>query len=104
MISSNYQDLKLICERAVQSLTAKHGTKFQSGSKHETIYPSSGGSIDWAYSEAKIPISLTFELRGPADSTDMFLLPADQITPTGEETLAAFVTIMNESRNLGYYN
>ncbi|XP_055636788.1 zinc carboxypeptidase-like [Toxorhynchites rutilus septentrionalis] len=101
---SNYDHLNRITEKAIAALTAVHGTSFQGGSKYETIYPSSGGSIDWAYHEGKIPVSLTFELRGPPDSTDMFILPADQITPVGEETMAAFVTIVEEADRLGYYD
>ncbi|XP_039431184.1 zinc carboxypeptidase-like isoform X1 [Culex pipiens pallens] len=99
----NYEHLKLITEKAISALTAVHGTSFQGGSKYETIYPSSGGSIDWAYKEGKIPVSLTFELRGPPDSEDMFILPARQITPVGEETMAAFVSIVEEAERLGYY-
>ncbi|XP_053698029.1 zinc carboxypeptidase-like [Sabethes cyaneus] len=101
---SNYEHLSSITEKAITALTAIHGTHFQSGSKHETIYPSSGSSIDWAYQHAKIPISLTFELRGPPDSTDMFILPAEQITPVGQETMAAFVAIISEAARLGYYD
>ncbi|KXJ78698.1 zinc carboxypeptidase-like isoform X1 [Aedes albopictus] len=101
---ANYEHLQTITDRAIAALTAVHGTPFQGGSKHETIYPSSGGSIDWAYQEAKIPVSLTFELRGPPDSTDMFILPAEQITPVGEETMAAFVAIVEEAKRLGYYD
>lgn len=99
----NYDHLKSITEKGISALTSVHGTSFQGGSKYETIYPSSGGSIDWAYQEGKIPVSLTFELRGPPDSTDMFILPADQITPVGEETMAAFVAIVEEAERLGYY-
>ncbi|XP_055525632.1 zinc carboxypeptidase isoform X2 [Wyeomyia smithii] len=100
----NYDHLNGITQKAIAALTAVHGTNFQGGSKHETIYPSSGGSIDWAYQQAKIPVSLTFELRGPPESTDMFILPAEQITPVGQETMAAFVAIVTEAKLLGYYD
>ncbi|KFB38858.1 AGAP001026-PA-like protein [Anopheles sinensis] len=100
----NYDDLQQITERAIEALTAVNGTEFKGGSKYETIYPSSGGSIDWAYHTGGIPVSLTFELRGPANSTDMFILPAEQIVPVGRETLAAFEAIVRESARLGYYD
>ncbi|XP_055678989.1 zinc carboxypeptidase-like isoform X1 [Lutzomyia longipalpis] len=100
----NYSDLKEIGQKAIDALAKKHGTKFKTGSIIETIYPSSGGSSDWAYEEVGIKISYTFELRGPPDSTDMFILPANQITPVGEETLEAFIVIMNEAKARGYYN
>uniref|UniRef100_A0A182PI26 Zinc carboxypeptidase A 1 n=1 Tax=Anopheles epiroticus TaxID=199890 RepID=A0A182PI26_9DIPT len=100
----NYDHLKSITEKAIAALTAVYGTPFQGGSKYETIYPSSGGSIDWAYRPGGVPVSLTFELRGPADSTDMFILPAEQIRPVGQETLAAFIAIVQEAASLGYYD
>uniref|UniRef100_A0A182QYZ5 Zinc carboxypeptidase A 1 n=1 Tax=Anopheles farauti TaxID=69004 RepID=A0A182QYZ5_9DIPT len=101
---ANYNDLKSITDKAIAALTAVNGTEFRGGSKYETIYPSSGGSIDWAYQPGGVPVSLTFELRGPPDSTDMFILPADQIRPVGMETLAAFVAIVREAARLGYYD
>ncbi|XP_052900691.1 zinc carboxypeptidase-like isoform X2 [Anopheles moucheti] len=100
----NYNHLQSITDKAIAALTAVNGTEYRGGSKHETIYPSSGGSIDWAYKTGNIPVSLTFELRGPPDSTDMFILPADQILPVGRETLAAFVAIVREAARLGYYD
>uniref|UniRef100_A0A182KB79 Zinc carboxypeptidase A 1 n=1 Tax=Anopheles christyi TaxID=43041 RepID=A0A182KB79_9DIPT len=100
----NYDHLQSITEKAIAALTAVSGTAYRGGSKYETIYPSSGGSIDWAYRAGGVPVSLTFELRGPPDSTDMFILPADQIRPVGQETLAAFVAIVQEAARLGYYD
>lgn len=99
----NYADLKLIGEAGVKAMATRFGTKFQTGSIHEIIYPSSGGSTDWAYAMADVPITFTVELRGPPDSEFMFNLPADQITPVGQETLDAFVAMLNEGRRLGYY-
>ncbi|XP_050068438.1 zinc carboxypeptidase-like [Anopheles maculipalpis] len=101
---ANYDDLQTITTKAIEALTAVNGTAFRGGSKYETIYPSSGGSIDWAYQPGGVPVSLTFELRGPPDSTDMFILPAEQILPVGRETLAAFVAIVREAARLGYYD
>lgn len=99
----NYDDLQSIVQQGVKAIGQRYGTVYLSGSKHETIYPSSGGSIDWAYAKAGVPVPITFELRGPPDSVFMFNLPADQITPIGWETLDAFVAMLNESRRLGYY-
>jgi Zinc carboxypeptidase len=95
--------LKEIGEKAVEAIKNQHGKIYKSGSTIETIYPSSGASTDWAYTSCNIPISFIFELRGPPDSTDMFILPAAQIRPTAEETLAAFMVILKEGRARGYY-
>lgn len=99
----NYDHLKLIGEKAIAALQKRYNTSYKTGSVYETIYPSSGSSHDWAYSVLKIPISYTFELRGLPNSTEMFILPADQIEPTGWETLDAVVTILTEAQKLGYY-
>lgn len=100
----NYNDLKAIGEKTIAAIKQRYGTIFKTGSVYETIYPSSGSSHDWAYSKADVPIAYTFELRGPQNSTDMFILPAEQITPTGWETLDGFVALLNEARALGYYD
>lgn len=100
----NYDDLHQIGTKAITALAKRYGTKFQTGSIHEIIYPSSGGSMDWAYEEAKVPVAFTIELRGPPDSTDMFILSADQITPVGLEITDAFIALFTEAQRLGYYN
>ena len=46
----------------------------------------SGGSIDWTYGEAGIKYSYTIELRDTGRHG--FLLPPEQIIPTGEEVWA----------------
>lgn len=100
----NYDDLKAIGQKTVDAMKVKFGTVYKSGSVYETIYPSAGSSHDWAYSELKIPIAYTFELRGPPNSTDMFILPADQIEPTAQETLDGFVALLAEAKARGYYD
>lgn len=100
----NYDHLKSIAEKAIAALAKRYNTSYKTGSVHETLYPASGLSHDWAYSALNIPISYTFELRGPTNSTEMFILPNDQITPTGLETLDAVVSILDEARKLGYYD
>lgn len=100
----NYEDLKAIGIKTVDAMKVRYGTVYESGSVYETIYPSSGSSHDWAYTELKIPIVFTFELRGPPNSTDMFILPADQIEPTALETLDGFIALLSEAKNRGYYN
>ena len=97
----NYNQLVAIGQAGVAALERRYGTKYQTGSIHEIIYPSSGGSMDFAYSSVKIPVAFTMELRGPPNSTDMFILPADQIAPVGWETLDAFVALFQESKKLG---
>ncbi|XP_061392970.1 zinc carboxypeptidase [Musca vetustissima] len=99
----NYDDLKELGQKATESIKSLTGRDYVSGSIIETIYPSSGGSMDWAYAEHKIPIAYTFELRGPPDSQDMFILPAEEILPTSQEAFAAIKTIIEGAEAKGYF-
>uniref|UniRef100_A0A8D0QK68 Carboxypeptidase A1 n=1 Tax=Sus scrofa TaxID=9823 RepID=A0A8D0QK68_PIG len=70
-----------VAQKAAQSLTSLHGTKYKVGPICSVI--SNGGSIDWSY-DSGIKYSFAFELR-EAGQYD-FLLPANQILPIAEET------------------
>ncbi|XP_013097812.2 zinc carboxypeptidase [Stomoxys calcitrans] len=100
---ANYGDLKELGQKATEAIKSLTGKEYVSGSIIETIYPSSGGSMDWAYEEHKIPIAYTFELRGPPDSQDMFILPAEEILPTSQEAFAAIKTIVEGAAAKGYF-
>lgn len=58
-----------------------------------------GITVDWTY-EQGIKYSYTFELRDTGRYG--FLLPADQIIPTAEETWLALMAIMEHTRNNPY--
>ncbi|TDG46387.1 hypothetical protein AWZ03_007161 [Drosophila navojoa] len=100
---SNYDDLQEFGKKASAAIKAESGRDYVSGNLYETIYPSSGGSMDWAHAEAGIPIAYTFELRGPPDSQDLFILPAVEIQPTASEALTAIRTIVEAAAEKGYY-
>ena len=99
----NYDDLMKMGSAAVEAIKNTHGRIYKSGSSMETIYPSSGGSMDFVYSQYNVPIAFTIELRGPPETPNLFILPANEIRETGEETLAAFVAMLQEAKNLGYF-
>lgn len=52
---------------------------------------SSGSSADWTYGKLNIEYSYGVELRDTGKYG--FLLPANQIIPTGRETLDAMITL-----------
>lgn len=56
---------------------------------------SSGVSVDWVIGTHKKRLGYTYELRD--EGQHGFLLPPDQIIPTGEETLDSLVRMMNEA-------
>jgi hypothetical protein len=72
------------CTNAIYSW---YGTSYTYGPISDTIYQASGGSVDWAYGELGAIYSYTPELRDTGNYG--FLLPANQIQPSGIETEAA---------------
>lgn len=73
--------------KAVAALATVHGTKYQYGPIYTTIYPASGSSVDWTYGVVDTIYSYGVELRDTGEYG--FLLPANEIVPSGEETFAA---------------
>ncbi|XP_047203321.1 carboxypeptidase A1-like [Girardinichthys multiradiatus] len=92
-------ELYRVARKAVTDLASLYGTHYRYGSIITTIYPSSGGSIDWTYNQG-IKYSYTFELRDTGHFG--FILPANQIVPTANETWLALKVIMNHTFNNPY--
>ncbi|CAF4738334.1 unnamed protein product, partial [Rotaria sp. Silwood2] len=78
--------------QAVQALGAVFGTKYVHGTVATTIYVASGGTIDWTFGKTNIIFSYAVELRDTGNYG--FLLPEDQIVPTGKETLAGELALL----------
>eukprot|EP01136_Pigoraptor_vietnamica_P018372 Opistho-1_new@5357 len=78
-----------LSQAATNAIKAVHGTAFQFGPISTTIYPASGSSADWTYAEVGAKFSYGVELRDTGKSG--FLLPANQIVPSGEEILPAIL-------------
>ncbi|XP_043446389.1 carboxypeptidase A2 isoform X1 [Prionailurus bengalensis] len=95
----NFDELNEVAQKAARSLTSLHGTKYKVGSICSVIYQASGGSIDWSY-DYGIKYSFAFELRDTGRYG--FLLPANQILPTAEETWLGLKTIMEHVRDHPY--
>ncbi|XP_048455159.1 carboxypeptidase O [Rhincodon typus] len=99
--ANNHEEMMRVGEKAADALERKHGTKFKVGPSSWILYYSSGSSRDWA-GDAGIDFSYTFELRD--NGTHQFLLPADQIQPTCEETMAAVTTIIEHVHDKHFPN
>ncbi|KAG8180463.1 hypothetical protein JTE90_001996 [Oedothorax gibbosus] len=82
----HYDDMIKVAKEAVKALSEVHGTKYRVGSSTNLLYVATGGADDWAHGVAGIKYSYTLELRDTGKHG--FLLPAEQILPTGEETWA----------------
>uniref|UniRef100_A0A8C9UQU7 Carboxypeptidase A4 n=1 Tax=Spermophilus dauricus TaxID=99837 RepID=A0A8C9UQU7_SPEDA len=90
------EELDDVARHAAAALASLLGTKYQVGPTCTTVYPASGSSIDWAYDNG-IKYAFTFELRDTGHYG--FLLPANQIIPTAEETWLGLKTIMEHVRD-----
>ncbi|KAF9981255.1 Carboxypeptidase A4 [Modicella reniformis] len=78
---------------AAKALMDVHGTKFAVGSICKIIYQASGSSVDWTYAEGGVKYSYGVELRDKG--LHGYMLPAKEILPSGQETLAAVVHLAN---------
>ncbi|XP_036962647.1 carboxypeptidase A1-like isoform X2 [Acanthopagrus latus] len=87
-------ELHSLAKKAITDLASLYGTRYRYGSIINTIYPASGGTIDWTYNQG-IKYSYTFELRDTGRYG--FLLPANQIIPTAQETWLALMAIMDHA-------
>ncbi|XP_041113731.1 carboxypeptidase A1-like [Polyodon spathula] len=95
----NQQELHSLARKAIDALSSLYGTSYRYGSIINTIYQASGGTIDWTYNQG-IKYSYTFELRDTGRYG--FILPANQIIPTAQETWLAITTIMEHTYNNPY--
>ncbi|XP_019538286.3 zinc carboxypeptidase A 1-like [Aedes albopictus] len=98
----NHDDLDEIANATVTSLAKRYGTQYRYGNIYDAIYPASGSSSEWAYGVQKVRLSYTYELR-PMGGYNGFVLPPEQIIPTGEETLDSLVTMLEESEKRNYF-
>ncbi|ROL43976.1 Carboxypeptidase A1 [Anabarilius grahami] len=88
-----------LARKAISELQSLYNTSYRYGSIITTIYQASGGTVDWTYNQG-IKYSYTFELRDTGRYG--FILPANQIVPTAEETWLALMAIMEHTKNNPY--
>lgn len=86
------QHLIALGTKMAKDIQSVHGTQFQYGQLYQTIYPAYGSSIDYALGVANVPLPFAVELRDTG--TYGFLLPPDQIIPSGQEIFAAVQTMV----------
>ncbi|XP_015174730.1 PREDICTED: zinc carboxypeptidase-like [Polistes dominula] len=96
----NYDDLLAVGKKSIAALAKRYGTAYRTGNVAETIYIATGSSVDWVKGSLHKQISYTYELRDRGRYG--FILPASQITPTGEETLDSLVALFKEAAARGY--
>ncbi|CEF68463.1 Peptidase M14, carboxypeptidase A domain and Proteinase inhibitor, carboxypeptidase propeptide domain and ShKT domain and Proteinase inhibitor, propeptide domain-containing protein [Strongyloides ratti] len=79
-------DLRKVGEAGVKAIEKVYGTKFKFGTGADILYPSAGGSDDWAKDKAKVKYVYLLELRPGEEEWEGFLLDRSQLIPTGKET------------------
>ncbi|PNF39274.1 Zinc carboxypeptidase A 1 [Cryptotermes secundus] len=93
---SNYDELLALGQAAVSALANNNGTQYAVGNIYSTIYPTSGVSMDWVRGVFNTPYTYSWELRDKGNHG--FLLPADQIIDTAEETLVSLIVILRHAK------
>uniref|UniRef100_A0A0N5A2F1 ShKT domain-containing protein n=1 Tax=Parastrongyloides trichosuri TaxID=131310 RepID=A0A0N5A2F1_PARTI len=83
---NDINDLRRVGEAGVNAIEKVYGTKFKFGTGADILYPSAGGSDDWAKDKAKVKYVYLLELRPGEDEWEGFLLDRAQLIPTGKET------------------
>ncbi|XP_055380609.1 zinc carboxypeptidase-like [Condylostylus longicornis] len=101
----NHDDLQKIGDIAASALSKRYGTQYKVGNIYETIYPASGSSIEWAYDIENIKLSYCYELRPKSSSFGWngFILPPNQIIPTGQEIIDSLIALLDEGKRLNYF-
>ncbi len=89
----DYDTQDALSRKCAAALERVNGVRYETGTSANTIYASSGGAEDYTYGVAGILYSFCVELRDTGRYG--FLLPADQIEPSGRETFDA-VKVMAE--------
>ncbi len=74
------------------AIAGVHGRVYTAGPAGSTLYIASGTAPDWSYGELGA-FGWTFELRPATAGQGGFVLPPDQIIPTGEEILPALLVV-----------
>ncbi|XP_067211704.1 zinc carboxypeptidase [Linepithema humile] len=96
----NHDELLAIGSKSIAALKKRYGTEYVTGNIAETIYIATGSTVDYVKGVLRKPISYTYELRDRGRYG--FLLPPDQIIPTGEETMDSLVALFKEAKARGY--
>ncbi|XP_046994559.1 zinc carboxypeptidase-like [Schistocerca americana] len=94
VVADNAAELQQMVEKSAQALASRYGTQYTVGSIVNAIYAAAGSSIDWAMGQLGLRYAFVWELRDTGSYG--FLLPADQIIPTSEETFDSILSILED--------
>ena len=89
---ADYFELLRVAKLGAKAVNETGGPALKVGQQIQFLYPSSGGTADWAKAVANITYTFLFELRD--NGTYGFLLPASLIEQSGAEALAGIVAMI----------
>lgn len=89
----NYDQLRRTAIAGADAIRSLRGTNYEFGTASELLYEAPGGSDDFAYAMANVKLSYTIELA--EQNYSGFLLPAEEIVPTGQEMAAGIAAMVN---------
>jgi len=87
-------ELRALGQQAAAAIQRVHGTQYVVDNSAGGLYPAAGASDDYAKSVG-IKFVYTIELR-PKSGSNGFVVPANQIIPTAEETWAGMNVVANQ--------
>lgn len=96
----NEEELRFIGLPMVEALARRYGTAYDFGPILQTIYESSGTSIDWIHEIPGTRLTFLYEFRDKGRNG--FILPPQEIIPNSEEVLDSLVVMVKQSREIGY--
>ncbi|KAL9699909.1 hypothetical protein quinque_003350 [Culex quinquefasciatus] len=67
-LPATWEDLDEVSQAGAAAIKQATGTRYTVGSSTNVLYAAAGGSDDWAFAEAEVPISITMELPGGGNS------------------------------------
>ncbi|KAG8158425.1 hypothetical protein KVR01_011547 [Diaporthe batatas] len=94
-IPENNAALSSAATAAKTAISGVSGTTYTIGRSCDTLYPTTGSSVDYVDAVGNATLSYTYELRDLG--TYGFVLPADQILPTAVETWAGIVAMLERA-------
>ncbi|XP_028414408.1 carboxypeptidase B-like [Dendronephthya gigantea] len=93
-LPEHYNEMKRVADVAIKAIKMAQGATYKEpGPSSEVIYSNTGSAKDWTYGVLHVQYSYGIELRPSYDGKYGFLVPADQIRPSGEEIVAAIKSI-----------
>lgn len=82
-----YKEMKRVAELAVKAMKEFSGVIYTVGPSHDELYPNSGSSTDWAYSNLPTPYTYIVEMLPAEDTEASFKVPPAMMVKNAKDIL-----------------